>query len=133
MGKVKATFKGFLSFFIIICSLTACINEPKITITINTTTASDTALTTSVSTATTIITTKATTTSVPAVKSAPQTTTAKKTTKVKTTQQYEEMVWIPKTGSKYHSSASCSNMKNPSQVSVSIAQSRGYEPCKKCW
>lgn len=43
------------------------------------------------------------------------------------------MVWIPRTGSKYHSHAGCSNMKNPSQVSKSVAESRGFEPCKKCW
>lgn len=45
----------------------------------------------------------------------------------------ESMVWIPKTGSKYHSNSSCSNMKNPTQVTISDAISRGYEPCKKCY
>lgn len=44
-----------------------------------------------------------------------------------------DVVWIPKSGSKYHSHSSCSNMKNPSQVSKSEAENRGYEPCKKCW
>lgn len=43
------------------------------------------------------------------------------------------MVWIPRSGSKYHSNSSCSNMKNPSQVSISQAQASGYEPCKKCY
>ena len=43
------------------------------------------------------------------------------------------MVWIPNSGSKYHSHSSCSNMKNPSQVTKSEAENRGYEPCKKCW
>lgn len=42
-------------------------------------------------------------------------------------------VWIPRTGSKYHSYAGCSNMKNPSCVSLSQAQAWGYAPCKKCW
>lgn len=42
-------------------------------------------------------------------------------------------VWIPNTGSKYHSKASCSNMKNPSQVSIEDAQAMGYTPCKKCY
>ena len=42
-------------------------------------------------------------------------------------------VWIPRTGSKYHSSPTCSNMRNPSQVSRSEAVARGYEPCSKCW
>lgn len=43
------------------------------------------------------------------------------------------MVWIPKTGSKYHSRSGCSNMKNPSQVTKQEAERQGYEPCKKCW
>lgn len=48
-------------------------------------------------------------------------------------ERQEEMVWIPRTGSKYHSSSSCSNMKNPSQVTLDEAIRRGYEPCKKCY
>lgn len=44
-----------------------------------------------------------------------------------------QMVWIPQSGSKYHSNSSCSNMKNPSQVTLDYAQSSGYEPCKKCY
>ena len=45
----------------------------------------------------------------------------------------EVQVWIPNSGSKYHSSPSCSNMKNPRQVPISQAISMGYEPCKKCY
>ena len=44
-------------------------------------------------------------------------------------------VWISATGSKYHSIPDCGNM-NPNkatQMSESEAQSRGYEPCKKCF
>ena len=44
-----------------------------------------------------------------------------------------QMVWIPQSGSKYHSNASCSGMKNPRQVAIDYAQSSGYEPCKKCY
>lgn len=44
-----------------------------------------------------------------------------------------EMVWIPNTGEKYHSSSTCSNMKNPTQVSVATAVQRGFEPCSKCY
>lgn len=44
-----------------------------------------------------------------------------------------QMVWIPQTGSKYHNNPSCSNMKNPQQVTLSQAQNMGYEPCKKCY
>lgn len=43
------------------------------------------------------------------------------------------MVWIPKSGSKYHSYSGCSNMKNPSQVTQAQAIAKGYTPCKKCW
>jgi len=44
----------------------------------------------------------------------------------------ETMVWIPKSGKKYHSTSTCSNMKNPSCVTLSEAKSRGFTPCKKC-
>lgn len=43
------------------------------------------------------------------------------------------MVWISKSGKKYHRSSSCSNMKNPSQVTIEKAQSLGYTPCSKCY
>ena len=46
----------------------------------------------------------------------------------------ETMVWIPtKGGTKYHRYAGCSNMDNPSQVTKSQAESRGFSPCKKCY
>lgn len=45
----------------------------------------------------------------------------------------ERMVWIPKSGKKYHQNPSCSNMNNPSQVTISRAESLGYTPCKKCY
>ena len=44
-----------------------------------------------------------------------------------------EMVWIPKSGKKYHSHAGCSGMKNPEEVTKEEAENRGYTPCKKCW
>lgn len=44
----------------------------------------------------------------------------------------EPLVWIPKSGSKYHRNSSCSNMKDPSQVTVTEAIRLGYEPCKRC-
>ena len=47
-------------------------------------------------------------------------------------QTQANMVWIPQTGSKYHNRSNCSNMKNPTQVTLEQAQSSGYEPCKKC-
>lgn len=48
-------------------------------------------------------------------------------------EEVSEMVWIPRSGSKYHSNAGCSNMKNPTQVSIEQAVDLGYEPCKKCY
>ena len=45
----------------------------------------------------------------------------------------EIMVWIPRTGAKYHSRKTCSNMKNPTKVTLSVAISRGFTKCKKCW
>lgn len=48
-------------------------------------------------------------------------------------EENSEMVWIPRSGSKYHSNAGCSNMKNPTQVSIEQAVNLGYEPCKKCY
>lgn len=45
----------------------------------------------------------------------------------------EQMVWIPESGSKYHSNPSCSGMDNPTQVTISEAKSRGYTACKKCY
>lgn len=44
------------------------------------------------------------------------------------------MVWVPTNGgTKYHSRSGCSNMKNPSQVTLDYAISHGYEPCKRCY
>lgn len=43
------------------------------------------------------------------------------------------MVWVPQSGSKYHSTSSCSGMKNPSQITKAEAESRGYTPCKRCY
>ena len=42
-------------------------------------------------------------------------------------------VWVSKSGKKYHSTSTCSNMKNPSEVTEQEAISRGLEPCSKCW
>lgn len=42
------------------------------------------------------------------------------------------LVWIPVSGSKYHSKPGCSNMKNPTQVTQDEAVSMGYDACKRC-
>ncbi|MBY6836008.1 MBL fold metallo-hydrolase [Clostridium botulinum] len=42
-------------------------------------------------------------------------------------------VWVAnKTAKVYHSSKDCSNMKNPTQISLSDAQEKGLKPCSKC-
>ena len=48
-------------------------------------------------------------------------------------QQSSEMVWIPRTGQRYHRKQTCSNMKNPSYVTKEEAIRLGYTPCKKCY
>ena len=53
-------------------------------------------------------------------------------TTTETTRQ-EIMVWIPRTGEKYHLSSICSGMKNPSYVTLTKAIQDGYEPCSKCY
>lgn len=42
-------------------------------------------------------------------------------------------VWVPRTGTKYHRSSNCSNMKSPRQMSESDAINAGYSACKKCY
>lgn len=42
-------------------------------------------------------------------------------------------VWLSRTGSKYHSSPSCSNMKNPTETSLDNAIAQGRTPCSKCY
>lgn len=51
-------------------------------------------------------------------------------------QQQEEQqtyVYIPQTGSKYHNNPSCSNMNNPSHVTIDEALNMGFQPCKRCY
>ncbi len=46
-----------------------------------------------------------------------------------------QLVWLSATGEKYHSRNNCGRM-NPDkarQVTLSEAESQGYERCKKCW
>lgn len=54
----------------------------------------------------------------------PQETTAQ--------EKVEQYVWIPQSGSKYHSRKNCSNMKNPTQITLEQAKNRGYTACSKC-
>lgn len=43
------------------------------------------------------------------------------------------VVWVSQSGTKYHSTPSCSGMKNPKELTLSQAQSKGYTPCKRCY
>ena len=43
-------------------------------------------------------------------------------------------VWIPTNGgTKYHSKSTCSGMKDPMRVDLSVARANGYTACKKCY
>lgn len=59
--------------------------------------------------------------------------TTQPTTPPATTDPQTDMVWIPKSGKKYHAKESCSGMKDPTQVSKEEAENRGFEPCKRCY
>ena len=59
--------------------------------------------------------------------------TKKKSKKKSKKKKKTTYVWIPRTGSKYHKSSRCSNMRSPSKVSLSAAKSLGYTKCSKCW
>lgn len=44
------------------------------------------------------------------------------------------MVWIPTNGgTKYHKNSTCSNMDNPTQVTIDNAVARGFSPCGRCY
>lgn len=42
-------------------------------------------------------------------------------------------VWVTNGGKKYHSSPTCSKMKNPVEMDLMEAIQNGYEPCGKCF
>lgn len=44
-----------------------------------------------------------------------------------------QMVWIPRTGTKYHSYAGCCGMDNPDEVTIIQAKAMGYTACSNCW
>ena len=62
----------------------------------------------------------------------PTATPTPKPTVTPTPKVSETMVWIPKTGSKYHANSYCSNMSNPRQVTLTEAKRKGYTACSKC-
>ena len=42
------------------------------------------------------------------------------------------MVWIPRSGKRYHDSKKCSWMKSPKIVTLEEAKEMGYTPCGNC-
>ena len=44
-----------------------------------------------------------------------------------------DMVYISRTGSKYHNNPNCSNMNDPDYVTKTAAINMGREPCKNCY
>ena len=42
-------------------------------------------------------------------------------------------VYVSKSGSKYHSKADCSNMKNAEKITLKEAKNRVLSPCKRCY
>lgn len=43
------------------------------------------------------------------------------------------VVYIPKTGKKYHRTSTCSSMRSPTKTTLARAQQLGYTACKKCY
>lgn len=41
-------------------------------------------------------------------------------------------VWIPHSGDRYHDTKTCSNMQNPSMVTLQEAKRLNYTPCGRC-
>lgn len=78
------------------------------------------------------ITTTATTASTTTTTTQKPTTTTTQITTTTTVEEESTMVWIPKSGKKYHSYAGCSGMKDPSEVTLEEAEEMGYTPCKRC-
>jgi len=66
---------------------------------------------------------------------APETTaaTTASAAQAEPAQAEEQMVWISKTGKRYHSNPACSGMNQPSHVPLSTARAMGLTPCKRCY
>ncbi len=98
------------------------------------TTAATTAAATDAEVTTTAATTSVTTTQKPPTTVAA--TTVRPTATNGTTQQPSadgDMVWVSKTGKRYHSNPECSGMKSPSQIPLETARQRGLTPCQNCY
>jgi DNA-entry nuclease len=60
-------------------------------------------------------------------------TTQKQETTKQTASENNVMVWIPNSGSRYHNKSTCSNMKNPTKVTLQEAERLGFTPCGRCY
>lgn len=127
-----------LVFVFCIGSTAGCVELPETTpelttkTTMSTTTAAQTTTTIIPTTTVTVTTTKVPTTTAIKTTIKAVTTTQKSSTVKTTIEKNKQMVWIPTSGSKYHTYSGCSNMKNPSQIPLSEAQQLGYTACKRC-
>lgn len=46
---------------------------------------------------------------------------------------YEEhTVWLPKSGSRYHMTPTCSGMQDATEVTLAQAKAEGFAPCQRC-
>lgn len=115
--KIKGISKG--ETYVYVKTVDGNVVSDKIKVTVESKTQSTTSTTT-----TTITTTPGKTTTT--------TTTQKNQGQTNPPEDKVEYVWIPNSGSKYHSNSSCSNMSNPRKVTLAQAQQMGYTPCKKC-
>lgn len=62
-----------------------------------------------------------------------ESTNSSQNTPTPTPEANGQTVYVSRTGSKYHSNPNCSNMKNPSSMTMEEAQAKGLEACKKCY
>ena len=64
----------------------------------------------------------------------PETPKAPTVTVPKQEETVGNLVWVPTHGGKkYHRKSSCSNMKNPMQVTKETAEANGFGPCGRCY
>ncbi|MBQ6600607.1 MAG: DUF4236 domain-containing protein [Clostridia bacterium] len=113
--------------------------EPTTESTTKETTTEPTTKETTTKVTTTVTTTKETTTKATTTESTTKETTTKATTAEPTTKQTTEetpnaeMVWISKTGKRYHCISNCSGMKTATLVTLDEALSRNLTPCNNCY
>ena len=123
---------SLLIFFIFCFSGCLDIETPSLT---QTPTQNSTSITTEKSTSqTSTPSAKPTKSTSPPIKTAKPTAEPTATANTPAKTPSEVLVWIPTNGgTKYHSKSTCSNMKNPTQVTKSTAISKGFSACGRCY